>query len=220
MDKSLSQLPDRSGRFLPLLAEFEMDQLESDGNAIYGLWPDLTLAYVNPAWNRFAAENGGEPAISTQWTLGRCVLEAVTEPLRRYFASNYSRCLRELRPWEHAYECSSADEFREFHMTVFPLGRAEGLLVVNSLRIESAHHRTASPAKEEHYRNKQGIISQCCHCRRIKRIGNPPGWDWVPSWVKRTPERTSHVLCPTCWGFYYSDARRDLEKLVVPFSTI
>ena len=81
--------------------------MESDRSTIYGLWPDLTLAYANPSWTRFAAENGGEPAISTDWTLGRCLLEAVAEPLRPFFVESYGRSLRESRPWKRAVSWSN-----------------------------------------------------------------------------------------------------------------
>lgn len=187
---------------------------------MYGLWPDLSLAYANGAWSRFAGENGGEPAISTEWNLGRCALDAIAEPLRPFFAENYRRCLRELRPWEHAYECSSADLYRQFHMTVFPLGRAEGLLVVNSLRIETPHDRVSVSPLEDRYRNPHGIITQCCHCRRVQRADDEPTWDWVPDWVQRFPKRTSHGICPACCGFYYCESRFDVEGHVEPFSTI
>jgi hypothetical protein len=49
--------------FRPLLADCESGALEDATGTVYGLWPDLTLAFMNPAWFRFAAENRGEPAI-------------------------------------------------------------------------------------------------------------------------------------------------------------
>src|SRR6056297_1105353 len=145
-----------ASRFSPLLAEFEFDQIDPPGgvgSTIYGLWPDLTLAYANSAWSHFAAQNGGEPAISTDWSLGRCIMEAIAEPLRPFFFENYGRCLRESRPWEHVYDCSSADVYREFYMTVFPLGKAEGLLVIHSRRIETKHDRVPHPPLEGRYRD-------------------------------------------------------------------
>lgn len=209
-------------RFSVLLADFDLDDVsgeEAKNCTTYGLWPDLRLAYANTAWSQFAAENGGEPAISTDWHLGRCVLDAIAEPLRPFFAKNYRRCLRESRPWEHTYECSSADLYRRFHMSVFPLRRAEGLLVVNSLRIESAHDRNSLPPLENRYRNGGGIITQCCHCRRVQRADNETIWDWVSEWVERFPQRTSHGICPACCGFYYSESRFDAADHTEPFST-
>lgn len=193
--------------FLRLLEEFEFGELESAGGTVYGLWPDLRLAYMNAAWSRFAAENGGEPAIAQHWGLGRCILEAISEPLRPFFMQNYSRCLEEGRPWEHIYQCSSAEYYREYHMTVFPLGGREGLLVVNSLRVETPHPSVALPALVERYRTADGIVCQCSHCRRTRRIDNPSVWDWVAQWVKQSPPETSHGICPECLGFHYAKSR-------------
>ena len=143
--------------FQPLLADYDPGVLENDQGTIYGLWPDLTLAYFNPARFRFAAENGGEPAISQDWRLGRQVLEAIALPLRPFFEQNYRRCLLEDRPWEHFYECSSDQLYRQFHMTAFPLGRSKGLLVVNSLRVESEHHREVSPPVGKLYMTEHNL---------------------------------------------------------------
>src|SRR6202042_2406372 len=102
-------------------------------------------------------------------------------------------------------ECSSPEVYRQLHMTAFPLGRAEGLLVVNSVRLEVAHLRVACPPLEELYRNREGIIAQCCHCRRVRRAREPNVWDWVPAWLTNQPENTSHGLCEPCMAFHYSD---------------
>lgn len=202
--------------FLSLLVGFE--SLEGEHETVFGLWPDLRLAYVNPAWFRFARENEGEPAISRDWTLGRCILDAVAEPLRPFFVGNYSRCLEINRPWEHVYECSSDEKYREFHMTVFPLERAQGLLVVNSLRIETTPHREAKAAVQRDYRSDDGLILQCCHCRRVRRRTDPGGWDWVPEWVRQCPPKTSHGICEPCFAYYYSDPGED--DFPEPWSTI
>ena len=38
--------------------------LEADTSVIFGLGPSLRVVYVNPAWRRFGAENGGGAASS------------------------------------------------------------------------------------------------------------------------------------------------------------
>ena len=85
-------------RFLPLLTDFDSDALEDNSATIYGLWPDLTLAYFNRGWTRFAALNAGEPQVTSQWPIGRCILDAIALPLCPFFAANYSQLLREQRP--------------------------------------------------------------------------------------------------------------------------
>ena len=191
--------------FATLLRDYQLADLEKHHGSIYGLWPDLRLAYVNPAWHRFAAENGGEPAISTRWKLGACILDAFSQDLGSYYRTAYNRCLELGEPWEHQYECSSKDRYRRFHQTVYPLGRS-GLLVVNSLVVELPHdpaERSPRGPDEPVYRDGYGLIHQCAHCRRVQNLRTAQRWDWVPAWVERIPSPTSHTFCPACFGYYY-----------------
>jgi hypothetical protein len=206
-------------RFRQLLQDWDFAALSASAETIYGVWPDLTLGFTNLGWTRFAARNNGEPSITDHWPLGRSIMDAIAPPLRPFFSANYARCLAEQRPWEHSYECSSAQVYREFHMLAFPLGHSEGLLVVNSLRRETAHTRTPSPPVESLYRNEHGIVTQCSHCRRVRRVGRDPVWDWVPDWITTCPPRTSHGLCDPCLGFYYSPTRNTDPGFVRAFQT-
>lgn len=209
----------RDPDFERLLSSFDRDELLSSDETIFGLWPDLTLAFVNDGWRQFAAQNNAADVIREQWSEGCCVSDAMAAPLHSFFSSNYARCLAEGRPWEHCYECSSAQLYRKFHMVTYPLGNAEGLLVVNSLRQETAHTRTACSAIEELYRNEHGIVTQCCHCRRVRRCGTDSTWDWVPDWVTASPSGTSHGLCPPCVGFHYSPQFNANTESIQPFRT-
>ncbi len=189
--------------FQGLLAEYFSSGLEQEQGTVFGLWPDLTLAYTNDGWDQFAATNGGEQ-LAERYPLGSDITTATSEILRPFFVNNYRRCLTELRPWEHSYECSSPDRYRWLKMTVFPLGHAEGLLVVNSVRVEKPHTRIPHSPEEGGYRDKHGLITQCSHCRRVRRKeGSGLIWDWVPDWVKTMPRQTSHGLCAACAAYYY-----------------
>jgi hypothetical protein len=191
--------------FARLLADFNDDEIWESEDTIYGLWPNLTLAFFNRGWTRFASENGGESKINANHSLlGRSVLESFASSLRPFFKSNYEKCLRERCPWEHSFECSSAKLFRTFRMLTLPLGHSEGLLVINSLRRETFHTQLQCPPLDELYRNHDGIITQCCHCRRIRRCGTENTWDWIPDWLTNPPANLSHGLCEPCVGFHYS----------------
>lgn len=181
--------------------------------------PDLTLAYINLGWTRFAGRNNAEPLISLNWPIGCCVLDAIAPVLRPFFIANYAKCLRERRPWEHHYECSSAEFYREFVMMAYPLGEGEGLLVINSLVQETSHTRSSKEPIDFLYRNASGVIKQCCHCRRVRRCGNEPAWDWVPDWVTSPPQNTSHGICEPCFGFYYPKQRRSTKGFPETFRT-
>jgi hypothetical protein len=191
--------------FETLLRDYNLAVLEKHHGTIYGLWSNLRLAYVNPAWYRFAAENGGEPAISTRWKLGTLILDALPQFLRAYYETAYRKCLDAEEPWEHQYECSSKDLYRHFHQIVYPLENS-GLLVVNSLIVEHSHdpaERHPQNPEESAYRDIHGLIHQCAHCRRVQNLLTKEQWDWVPEWVERVPSVTSHTFCPTCFGYYY-----------------
>lgn len=194
-------------RFLPLLSDFDCDALEKGNDIVYGAWPDLTLAYLNPAWFIFAHENKGEPAISHDWILGRSILDSLPLSLHAYYQERYQRCLDERQPWRHVYECSSDEEFRKFHVTVLPLGKSEGLLFVNSLVFESPLLHGSLVLQEEMYVDSSGMIVQCCHCRKFRRADASRAWDWVRPWIKQKPRDTSQAICETCVGYYYSDSK-------------
>jgi len=192
-------------RFLPLLRPIGVDPLDADPCTAYGVWPDLTLAYFNPAWQRFAEANGGA-AVLSRFGLATPVLRGVTGPLHHIYEGAYRRVLAGGEPWEQRYECSSATVFRAFQMRVAPLGRggAAGLLVTNALLVEHPQPADGSVAPLAEYLDRSGIVHQCSHCRRTRReAGDESGrWDWVPALVEQAPRRVSHGLCYLCFGHY------------------
>jgi len=188
------------------LEGFDLSTLENAPDSIFGLTKDLRLAYFNPAWFHFAAMNDGEPAISDRFGLGTPIAEALVEPAREFYLFVYQHLIESGATWSHDYECSSAEVFRLYHQTIYPLHSGDGLLVVNSLVRQSLHDPAVRPcreAKEETYTEESGRIVQCTHCRRTKRLDSTDTWDWVPDWVKRVPEQVSHSLCPVCRDYYY-----------------
>ena len=195
---------------LPALWRYDLAELDTHGGPIYGVTADLHLAYFNDAWFRFAAANGGEPQISSEWQLGRSLLDCIPELLRRFYEEGYGSCLASGRAWQHDYECSSATHYRRFHQRVIALDAAAGLLMFNSLVVERTHDpvdRPACPPIVESYTNSDGLIIQCCVCRRVKFPDDQDRWDWVPEWVRGFPRHTSHGLCLPCFRYQYPHAR-------------
>jgi PAS domain-containing protein len=194
-----------------LLAGFEAATLDGDANVVYALDSQLRLAYVNPAWHRFARENGAASCISQHYRAGTPVLDAIAGPLRDFYAEAWRRALEGGAVWQHDYECSSADRYRVFHQTVYPLRGRGGLVVVNSLVVDNPmalEERAAAWPVLPVYRNADGLITQCSHCRRVQRADDSPRWDWVPAWVSDPLPETSHGLCPFCYDYYYRYCRR------------
>lgn len=189
----------------PVLERVGLEVLEAHPASVYALSPELRLSYVNPAWEGFALANGGAPVLQ-DWPLGRDVMAAVPQVLRPFYYGLFHEALQGLpqHPLQHAYECSSADVYRRFAMTLYPLEGQAGLLVVNALALEQAHAgRSAQAPEEQAYRAAGGLITQCAHCRMIRHGREPGRWDWVPAWVRQPPREVSHGICDVCLAQYY-----------------
>ncbi len=199
--------------FKNLLRNHNVEDLSAHSGVIYGVWADFCLSYLNPAWFRFAKENGGEPHISAEWGLGRSILDCISGEVRKFYEAKWNACLNAQEVWTHDYDCSSDMVYRRYHQIVYPMGRREGLLIVNSLIVERRHDKARMPptgaAGQSFYLDENGFIHQCAHCRRVKNTREAERWDWVPEWVRRCPEHTSHTFGPTRFRHYYPMAATD-----------
>jgi len=193
--------------FQPLLAGFGHRALEGHGGTVVGLWADLRMAYLNPAWFTFARENDGEPDISRDWPLGRSIMEAVPEDLHRFYHRAFRDCLAKGVPWHHDYECSSADIWRLLHLTVYPLGHQQGFLMVHSPVQAHPHRESERPTggfSAPRHLDDHGFVHQCANCRRIQNLKSPTDrWDWLPALVEVPYPQVSHTICPICMGYYH-----------------
>ena len=202
-----------------LLRDFHPDALHSAQQIIYAIRPDLSLAYANLDLTHFASWPDCNSQYTRNWPIGCCVLEVIPAALRPFVAENFAKCLREKRPWEHHYELTSRGSNRHFVMMAYPIGESEGVLVVNSLVHESCQATSSIGRLEALYENDYGIITQCCHCRRVRRCGIDATWDLVADWVNGFPSNTSHGLCEPCSGYYYSSRRPPRKGFPETFQT-
>ena len=209
MDKSAKPARRIAG-FDRLIGKVRLERLEKHVGAVYGIWPDCRLGYFNPAWRQFAEENGGEPAISRDWGLGRSVMDAVPEELKQFYEEFFVQCLDADpvmgHPPYHEYECSSEKVYRKFVMNCSPLANGAGLLVINSILVERPHdkkERVTRLADKSVYIDGNGLVGQCIHCRRVLNRQIKNRWDWVPEWVAAAPSNISHTLCETCFSMHY-----------------
>jgi hypothetical protein len=185
------------------LPGLRFDVFEFDPSVVYALDAGFRITYCNGAWDRFAAENGGERCLR-KLIVGRSLLEFIPEPLRPFYTDALTRSAGNGTIWEHSYDCSDPQVRRRFHMRVLPLGKAGGLLVINS-QVEE-HPHTAPPHLPLAVYFKRGrIITMCSHCRRTQRPADPDVWDWVPEYVSHPPERVSHGLCGLCFDYHYRE---------------
>jgi hypothetical protein len=194
-----------------LAREAAIEGFEGDRSVVYVLDDDLRLAYCNKAWDEFAEHNGGAHLQRIE-QVGHRVLDAISEPLKAFYRSVFERSLADSTPWEHSYECSSPECYREFHMQVLPLQAPPRLVIVNSLVVEKAHERVKRAPLTAVYRTAGGIIGMCMHCRRTRRSEEPDIWDWVPEFLAKPPDNVSHGLCPTCFRYYYPQVASTMQR--------
>ncbi len=192
-----------------LLLDWE-SRFESDPAVIFVLDSDFRLRYCNEAWDRFAMENGAVPQALRDRQIGRSVMEAMPAPLKRFYARLYAQVLFVEPSADHEYECSSAEIFRRFHMSVQRLdvaGESSFLLVVNSLLVEEPFERPSALYSSDALRQEDGLITMCCHCRRTRVPGGEDLWVWVPGLVREMPPDVSHGICPICFDIHYGQLR-------------
>lgn len=184
-----------------LLAPFEIATLEADPSTICALDEDLRIAYVNRAWVDFARASGAEWD-GGAWGVGQRMLDAVPGVLRPFYESFFAEAQRLREPAEHSYECSTPTTHRRYRMRVVPCGE-NSLLVVHSLAYESPRPAVTGPPIESVHRHANGFVTQCSHCRRVRRADASDQWDWVAEYVERIPPSTTHGLCLLCYQYYY-----------------
>jgi len=205
--------------FVHLLADFDRDALELQEDTVCGIWSDGRIAYFNPAWTRFALNNGGEDVLE-RWPIGSNLFTSVPAPLKSFYRQLFERSafqsmVQSDRPVQHLYECSSPEMFRQYLMTVYALERGAGYLAVHSRVHEYAHHAAERPRcdpDERLYRHRDGMLHQCIYCRKMQRTADPRIWDWVPEWVDKTPPDTSHSVCDLCRRDYFEKIGVDLPS--------
>lgn len=189
-----------------LLNGYDIEELRHQTGTIYAIDREFRLRFVNEGWHRFAGENGVADDFVEAWPFGRCVIDAIPEVLRSFYRNAYLDSLISGAVWNHDYECSSPATYRRFHQTIYPLSAGRGLLVVNSIAVEREHDDSrVALSPDPGYADGNGVVHQCCHCRRIKAQVDGERWDWVPAWVERPSRRVSHGLCPICLAHYYPD---------------
>ena len=185
----------------------DFNTLENSKYSIYGLSEELNLIYVNPAWIHFAQENGGNDTLLENLPLGTPITKAFYgEIIKNFYTENYMKVLDTGKPWRHEYECSSINKFRLFHQETYPLKGGSGLIIINTIAINlpmKDKGKNALKAMDNRYVNDNGFITQCSNCRCTQRAEESEVWDWIPEWVEKMTENSSHSICPICFDYYW-----------------
>jgi hypothetical protein len=188
--------------FATHLSDVDLESIAASPDIICVVDPELRLRAYNRAWTTFALNNGGEDLLE-QYRLGEPIDRAFPGIVKRYYLDAYRKALRENVPFQHVYECSSADSHRRFQQTAYPV-RDRSALVISHHLVEERPHREPVERFHERFVGASGVILQCCHCRKTCDPADSERWLWVPELVGRRAANLSHGLCPRCLDFYYS----------------
>ena len=170
-------------------------------DTVYVLTRDRRLAQTNNAWRRFALANHGA-AMLDRYGPGALLDDAVSPPLRAFYAQALDACLTSAAPWTHEYHCDSPQLHRRFRMTVFPAVEEQMLVTIHALHVEQPHTQEAHDATLPAY-TRDGVITMCSHCRKTRHARSLQRWDWVPGLVANMPANVSHGLCEACMAFHF-----------------
>ena len=176
--------------------------LESSQDVSYILDAQFKIKYCNPAWDRFAHNNGGH-RLTTATVMGLPVWDFTPWELQPFFAMVFDYVLSRRDVWRHTYDCSSPRAHRLCEMSVHPLSKPEGYLITNSVLIQEPHGHTYDPNPLRYY-DSTSKVHICSHCRCTRAVADPMSWDFVPSHLGLPLDQVDSGLCPLCRAYLYA----------------
>lgn len=192
--------------FFERLEGIDPKTLEESANSIYALDADFNFIYFNPSYIRFAEENNYDGDILKNYPIGSSLNNIIKdEKLLNIYRKRYLNSITYTRHWSCEYECSSKETFRKYHQLSYPI-KGKFMIIVNSLVAEMPMDQVGREIHEpdqQTYRQLSGYIQQCSNCRRTQRSIENEQWDWVPEYITKPPENTSHSICPICFDYHW-----------------
>lgn len=176
--------------------------LPTQQNVLYVVDAMYRILAVNSSY-RLACEGVDPDTFLGRWGVGCCVLDTMSDGLRRFHEQLLERTLLG-RVVEHQYQCHTPDRYREFRMRLLPQPSEASVLIEHALVIDRAMPLEPLPTAVAlvQWYERGGMVTQCAHCRKVRRAGTDR-WDWVPTYVARPHPNTSHGLCAVCLEYYY-----------------
>lgn len=191
----------------PFAEHFGELELTAEPSTLVAIDPSGVILWLNPAWQRFAEQNGGSD-LAQRFGVGALYFDGIAPPLRAYYELAFRESFAARRIFEQEYECSSPAEYRLMRLRALPITDG-GLLLEHSCVVHQTREWLTSAPVAASYRDEQGVILQCSNCRRVRRADHQ-GWDWVAAWVAQPPPHCSHGICKVCVGFYWGKRLRRL----------
>jgi len=190
--------------YRPLIAHLDLAAIEASADPTYAVDRSFVIRALNSAYLEFGRANG-HPLVGHDHGLGCPLFASMDPPAREFYVRAYMTALAEHRPFHQDYECSSPAVFRRFRLSAYPLPGGSGLMISNHL-VHEAPCGLRPTAVSEVHTTAEGVIVQCCHCRKVQNHVAPNTWDWVPDLVSERHPDVSHTFCPACLEHYYPEA--------------
>ncbi len=165
------------------------------------------IRHCNPAWDLFAAENGGASSVQGAALKGRDYLACLRgDPLVRRLAGVLRRARAGL-PQEVTATCHGAEVAHILGAAYAPVLDAEGQVVGVEVIFTPRHVMPIAdlyppmPPDDGRYLGRLGRLEACAGCGRFRRQGgHAPGWDFVPAYVARQGRLADFGLCDACFS--------------------
>lgn len=160
----------------------------------------LVIRWTSPGWDRRARQ---VPALTQPLVVGRSLLEGIMPPLHAFYRAELLRTLSEGELWRHEYLGPTRDRLMVCLLTVHPLKRHRGLLLVHAQIFARPHEKVVAEPDIERYLDARGTMQVCGSCRVVQRQDDPQAWDFLPTLLEpHDPIPTAWTLCPSCAVHY------------------
>jgi len=164
--------------------------------------------FVNEAWDRHAAQNGGGPSCLGASLIGTRWLDHVRgDEVREGLADLLARALRDPgprpRPLLQMGECNTPTTAALLSTrleAVLHGGEAVAVRILHTVvrerPISEVYDVVHRPL--DSYRADDGQVTQCSCCRRMRDPVEPDRWDLVPALLTQPLVEAKQVLCGYC----------------------
>jgi len=172
--------------------------------------PEGVVLFVNDAWDRFAADNGGGMRSGSGGLVGTRWLDGIHgEEPRRVHAELLRRAMRREvgaagSAVVHTTENNDPLRARLSATRLEAIASPAGALVAVAVTHRRVRERPIAdvyaPVEGDGggHRGADGTWEQCGCCRRTRRPGPGGEWDFVRTLVAVPPPATRFVYCPLC----------------------